>query len=215
MFASSTPHPAFSPDLAGKVRPVSLAATRQLPLGTPWRGVFGEGALRRGSTVVVRATPGYGGTSLAWGLCSAATARGHWTAVVGVDDPGVIAMSELGVDLERVFFLPRPREGWIEAVAEFLEGVDLVVVRPPARVSHAVARRLMARARERGAVVVVLSDPSRPWPLPGERSVEIVRSNWTSNSRLCHRDVTLRVGGRGAHDRVAEHVVRVPESQAR
>jgi len=70
------------------------------------------GGLRRGSTVVVEAAPGLGGLSLALSLLTASSANGHWAGVVGVDDPGVVAMAELGVDLRRVLFVPRPRGAW-------------------------------------------------------------------------------------------------------
>jgi len=73
-----------------------------LPLGEPWGSLVPNGGLRRGSTVVVQAQPGLGGLSLALSLLTESSARGHWSAVVGVDDPGVVAMADLGVDLRRV-----------------------------------------------------------------------------------------------------------------
>ncbi|MGC2485190.1 MAG: hypothetical protein WA359_02965, partial [Acidimicrobiales bacterium] len=98
MFAFPVPRPSLSPDLLARVRPVSLAKTRTIPLGEPWCALVPDGTLRRGSTVVVEAPVGLGGLSLALSLVSEASTRGHWAGVVGVDDPGVVAMAELGVD---------------------------------------------------------------------------------------------------------------------
>ena len=133
MFALSPPRPSISPELLARVRPVALAKSRTLPLSEPWRALVPDAGLRRGSTVVVEAPVGLGGLSLALSLLSEASAQGHWAAVVGVDDPGVVAMVELGVDLRRVLFVPRPRGAWAESAADLLDGVDLGLVRPPAR----------------------------------------------------------------------------------
>src|ERR1035437_8605522 len=102
MFAFSTKRPTLPDDLVATLRPVALATSRRLPLGEPWRALVPGGGLRRGSTVVVQAPPGSGGLSLALSLVSEASTRGHWAAVVGVDDPGVVAIADLGVDLRRV-----------------------------------------------------------------------------------------------------------------
>ena len=58
MFALSPSRPSLSPELLARVRPVSLAKTRTVPLGDPWRALVPDGALRRGSTVVVEAPIG-------------------------------------------------------------------------------------------------------------------------------------------------------------
>ena len=120
-----------------------------VPLSEPWASLTPGGGLRRGSTVVVHAQPGLGGLSVALSLLSEASDKGHWSAVVGVDDPGVVAMSDLGVDLRRVLFVPRPRGAWAEAAADLLDGVDLLIVRPPSRCAHGAARKLMDRVRDR------------------------------------------------------------------
>ena len=165
--------------------------------------------------MVVHAQPGLGGLSVALSLLSEASAKGHWGAVVGVDDPGVVAMADLGVDLRRVLFVPRPRGAWAEAAADLLDGVDLLIVRPPSRASHGAARKLMDRVRERGTVLIVLTEPSAPWPLPVDLSFHLTNSRWIMSSRLDARYVTLRVGGRGDAARRGEHVVMVPDAQGR
>ena len=65
MFAFSPPRPSALLELLASVRPVSLAKSRTVPLGEPWRSLVPRGTLRRGSTVVVEAPVGLGGLSLA------------------------------------------------------------------------------------------------------------------------------------------------------
>lgn len=215
MFALSPKRPTLSSDLVATLRPVTLAASRMLPLGEPWSALVPGGGLRRGSTVVVQAPPGFGGLSVALSLVTEASTRGHWVGVVGVDDPGVVAIADLGVDLRRVLFVPRPRGTWAESSADLLDGVDVLVVRPPSRAARATARRLMDRVRERGTVLIALCEPSAPWPLPANLSFTITRAQWTTSSRLDARYLTVRVGGRGESARATEHVVILPDRKGR
>ena len=215
MFAFGVARPTLPTDLVATLRPVTLAKSRMLPLGEPWNALVPDGGLRRGSTVVVQAPAGFGGLSLALSLLTESSARGHWAAVVGVDDPGVVAIADLGVDLRRVLFVPRPRGAWAESAADLLDGVDLLIVRPPSRAAHGAARRLMDRVRERGTVLIALTEPSAAWPLPADLSFNITQSRWSTSSRLDARYLTVRVGGRGALARAAEHVVVLPNRRGR
>lgn len=215
MFAFSDSRPKLPDDLVASLRPVTLAKSRILPLGDPWAPLVPGGGLRRGATVVVQARPGWGGLSVALSLLTESSAKGHWSAVVGVDDPGVVAMADLGVDLRRVLFVPRPRGAWAESAADLLDGVDLLVVRPPSRAAHGAARKLMDRVRERGAVLIVLSEPAAPWPLPVELSLDVTQARWTASSRLETRLLTVRIGGRGEAARQGEHVVMLPDRRGR
>ena len=215
MFAFGVARPTLPTDLVATLRPVTLAKSRMLPLGEPWNALVPDGGLRRGSTVVVQAPAGFGGLSLALSLLTESSARGHWAAVVGVDEPGVVAIADLGVDLRRVLFVPRPRGAWAESAADLLDGVDLLIVRPPSRAAHGAARRLMDRVRERGTVLIALTEPSAAWPLPADLSFNITQSRWSTSSRLDARYLTVRVGGRGARARAAEHVVVLPNRRGR
>ncbi|NNN01968.1 MAG: hypothetical protein HKL86_09085 [Acidimicrobiaceae bacterium] len=215
MFAFSPQRPVLSADLVASLRPVTLAKTRTLPLGEPWNALVPDAGLRRGSTVVVQAPPGRGGLSLALSLLSESSARGHWSAVVGVDDPGVVAIADLGVDLRRVLFVPRPRGAWAESCADLLDGVDLLIVRPPSRVAHGAARRLMDRVRERGTVLIALTESAAPWPLPAELTFDVTAAHWATSSRLDARLLTVRITGRGQAGRAREHVVVLPNRRGR
>lgn len=141
-------------DLAAEVAPVSLAAEQVLPLPRPLDELVPEAGLRRGWTVAVE---GVAATSLALALAAEATSTGSWVAFVGAPEVGMLAAAELGVDLARslVVRLDDARH-WSEVTAALLGAVDLIVTRPPSGVRQRDVRRLAARARERGTVLVRL-----------------------------------------------------------
>jgi len=197
MFASSAERTARAAALATQIRPTAPAASRLLPVAEPLTALLPDGALRRGGTVVVAGSPGRGATSLGLALLTGASAAGHWCAAVGLDDPGVVAMAELGVDLRRVVFVPRPRGAWAAATAELFEGVDVVLARPPARVAHTAARRLLARARDRAVVLLVLVEHRDDWPVPADTVLEVTASTWRADGRLLERRAEVRAVGRG------------------
>jgi hypothetical protein len=68
-------------------------------------------------------------------------------------------------------------------------------------VPHAAARRLVARSRDRRAVLVVLGDSHNSWPLPVDLSLSIERSSWQGVSeghgRLASRLAEVRITARG------------------
>lgn len=197
MFASSPERSRRAAVLAEAVRPTAPASARRLPVMAPLDALFPDGALRRGSTVVVAGSPGHGTTSLGLALLSGASGAGHWCAAVGLDDPGVVAMAELGVDLRRVVFVPRPRGAWAVAAAELFEGMDVVLVRPPSRAAHTAARRLRARARDRAVVLVVLVEHRDEWPTPATVALEVDAAAWLAEGRLSARRAEVRATAQG------------------
>ncbi len=160
MFAFSPPRPRLSDDLVATLRPVTLAKSRIVPVCEPWTSLMSGGGLRRGSTVVVHAQPGLGGLSVASEPAQRGQRQGSLGGRGGGGRPRGGGDVGLGVDLRRVLFVPRPRGAWAEAAADLLDGVDLLIVRPPSRASHGAARKLMDRVRERGTVLIVLTEPS-------------------------------------------------------
>jgi hypothetical protein len=197
MFASSPERAASAARLAAVVRPTAPPSSRRLPVADALATLLPDGALRRGTTLVVTGATGHGTTSLGLSLLSAASAAGHWCAAVGLDDPGVVAMVELGVDLLRVVFVPRPRGAWAVATAELFEGVDVVLVRPPARVAHTAARRLSSKVRDRGVVLVALVEHRDDWPVPVASVLEVTDAEWRVDGRLAGRRAVVRATGRG------------------
>lgn len=159
--------------LRERTRPVSARHSQVLPAPGPLAGLLPARGLERGTTVGVHADVGGGATTIALALVAAASAAGSWCVGVGLGDLGMVAAQELGLDLGRLAVVPRPGGQWAAAVAALVEEVDVVLVRPPARVAGHLARQLGARLRTRRAVLVVVG--AAPWP------------------ELC--DITLRVSG--------------------
>jgi hypothetical protein len=155
-------------ELAGRGGAVTLAEDRTLPVAGPLQALLPDAGLRRGSTVSV-----VGSTSLALQLVAAASAAGSWVAAVGLPALGAVAAAEAGVVLEHLALVPRPGEQWATVTAALLDALDVVVVRPPHRLRQADARKLVARARERGAVLV----PLGPWE-GADMRLEVVSARW-------------------------------------
>lgn len=182
-------------------RPVALARERVLPVPSALEHLFPDGGLRRGTAVAVDAAPGASGaTALALALGGAASAAGSWTAVVGQPSLGLLAADELGLCLERLVVVDPPADQWATVVAALLDAVDLVYASLPRRVREGDARRLVARARERGSVFVPLG-PGR-WPLPADVRLTVATATWSGPCVGAGRLEARRVGvvsvGRGA-----------------
>jgi hypothetical protein len=183
--------------LAERARPITSSRSRLLPVVPPLAGLFPEGGLRRGSTIVVTGDPG--AVSLAMAVAAAASAAGSWCAFAGVGDLGAVAAHDLGVDLERLSLVPRPGVAWAEVTAALLDGVDLVVLRPPFPPRPAMVRRLVARAREHRSVLMAL--PGRGgWPEHPDLRLAVGAPRWdgagTGEGYLHRRHLTITATGR-------------------
>jgi len=150
------------------------------------------GGLKKGSTVTVE-----GGMSLVLALLAGPSAAGLWGAVVGVPEIGLTAGRELGVDLDRLVLIPHPGDTWATVVAALADAIDMVVVRPPSPVRGNDARRLAARVRQRGSVLVCLGE----WE-GADLRLTVTDHHWegigSGHGRLRWHAMTLRTGGRGA-----------------
>ena len=137
------------------VRPVTLAEERTLPVLPAVADLLPGPGLTRGSTLAVDGGPG--ATSLALAVAAGPSQAGSWVAVVGLDDLGLAAMGACGVDLERVVLVDEPPgDRWGAVVAALVGAFDVVVVVTRQPVRAADARRLAARARDGGSVLVVV-----------------------------------------------------------
>ncbi|MDZ7678799.1 MAG: hypothetical protein U5K29_09620 [Acidimicrobiales bacterium] len=140
-----------------RFRPVTMATRQLLPVLAPLEPLFAAGGLGRGSIVAV---DGDVATSLALAVAAESSGLGSWVVMVGMPSVGLVAASELGVALDRTA-LVEPRPGtWAATVAALVDSVDVVLF-GPARVRPTDARRLAARARERGAVLMPVA---AGWP---------------------------------------------------
>lgn len=194
-------------DLSTRVRPAVVAGARVLPVPGPIAELVPGGAIRRGATVAVDGPPGSGVTTTALTLAASATAAGEWAAVV---DPfgtlGARAAAAAGVDLERCAVVRRvPSDRWSTVVAALLDGVALVVASVPPRVRHGDARRLLARARERAAVLVAVG----PWPVEAALRLRTEAGTWTCDASglLAARDLRVQAEARGMPVRARVHAV--------
>jgi hypothetical protein len=162
-----------------------------LAVHAPLAASLPSGGLRRGSTVAV-----LGSTSVLLALLGAVSAEGWWAAAVGMPDLGLLAAAERGVVLDRVALVPWPGAALGPVVATCLDGMDLVAVAPEG-VSGALARRLSARARQRGAVLLTVG----AWP-GAEVELRCAPSGWAGldggHGYLRSWRVDLHVTGRGA-----------------
>lgn len=165
-------------ELAERVRPVTLTGEQRLPVLDALAGLLPGVGLRRGSTVSVGTARGASGAaSLALALVAEASARGAWVAVVGLPSLGLVAADEMGVALERLVLVAAPERGaWGGVAAALVDGFDLVILDASRNgVRPADARRLVARARERGTVLVQLGPG---WDEGADLALEIQRSRW-------------------------------------
>jgi len=190
-------------EVAGRGAPVVLARERVLPVPGPLGTLLPGGALQRGTVATVGGEPGSGATSLAFGLAAAATAAGEWAAAV--DLPGTLgglAAAECGVELSR-FAVVRgvPNDRWATVVAALLDGVSLVMADVPRGLRAGDARRLVARARERSTVLVMVVPSPRAWPADAPLRLWAEGGTWPGlepgRGVLAARPLQLRIEGRG------------------
>lgn len=179
---------------AKRAGPEERADPGLLPVLPPLAGLLPHGGLRRGATVAV-----HGSRALLLALLAGPSAAGSWCVVVGMPSLGLVAAVESGVAAERLALVPAPGAAWSGVVAALVDAVDVVVVVPGGPVRGAEARRLAARARQRGAVLVLYGDS------PGWAGVDIrlsVAAGWWTGLEHGHgllhsRVVEVRCEGRG------------------
>ncbi len=208
--------------LAERVRPLVLAADQLLPVVDALASLLPRGGLVRGQVTATasHAASPTGATSLAVALAAGAVSSGSWAAVVGVDGFGLAAAHDLGLSLDRVAIVAAPPPAsWPTVVAALLDGFDLVLVGPPPRLAATAARRLGARVRERGAVLVQVGWPPGRWPEPAELAVTVEASVWEGIGQgwgSCRaRRVAVAVGGRRGADRPRRGWLWLPDEHGR
>jgi hypothetical protein len=176
-------------------------------------GLLPDG-LRRGSSIGVA---GPGARSLALALIAEATATGSWAAVVDDPDLGLAAAAEAGVALARLAVVDLSGQAasrqWGAVVAALVGGLDLVLVAPRRRVRTADARRLAARARERGSVLIRIGGAS--WPDRPDLELAMADAAWEGPEdgygRLRCRRAEVVATGRGRNARERRAVLLLPD----
>lgn len=153
------------------VRPTVFADQRTLPVTDTLLELL-PGGLPRGVTMTVT---GGAARSLALAITARASQTGSWIAAIGFPGLGWQAAAELGVAVARLVAVDHAdTTAAAECVAAALDGFDIVLVGTRVRLGAAVRRRLTARARERGSVLLEVHDPwesgRRVAPAPATRS---------------------------------------------
>jgi hypothetical protein len=174
------------------------------------------GGLVRGTAVHVDgAADGLGSTSLALAVLAGPSAAGSWTAAVGIPALGLAAAAGYGVDLGRLVLVAPPPPGeWATVVATLLDAFEVVLARPAGRrVGATDGRRLAARTRERGSVLVRLG-AAGAWPDAADVTLTVTATRWEGLGRghghLRARRATVVAGGRRGFDRPRQAELWLP-----
>ncbi|MGX7680768.1 hypothetical protein ACSMXN_17925 [Jatrophihabitans sp. DSM 45814] len=226
--ASSHRHPSLRTELraspAGPMATLARPCLPPLPLHPGLESILPDG-LRRGSTIAITSS-----VSLLLAVLGGPSAKGAWTAMVGMPAISAEAAAEAGIDLERLAIIGPPESGWTSAswttaVGALLDAVDVVVGRPgiasatagnsttirtgASGINDGDARRLTARARSKDAVLVLFGQHATAWPAV-EVQLSAQHSHWTGigdgYGRIkAHRVTVSAVGkGRSARPRTAD-----------
>jgi hypothetical protein len=183
-------------ETASSPSPASLPSARTLPVSEDLAPLLPARVLRRGTVVAVE-----GSTSLVLALIARASREGSWTVIVGMPQVGVVAAARRGIDLARLALVPHPGAEAATVVGACIDGMDVVVLGPRLALGDADRRRLAARARERGTVLV----SAGPWT-GAHVALAVTRTSWSGlgagDGRLRSRSLAVARSGRhlGAGD---------------
>ena len=199
--------------LAERVRPVALHGEQLLTVLPALRPLLPDEGLRRGTTVAVGG-PG-ATTSLGLALAAGASQAGSWVAGVGLTSLGLVAAAELGLVLERLALVAAPPPtAWATVVAALVDAFDVVLLGPVTAGRAGDARRLAARARERGAVLVGLGPLGA---LTADVRLGVTTVSWEGTGQghghLRARRVEVEASGRGRASRVRRATLWLPDGE--
>jgi hypothetical protein len=201
--------------------------------GSAASGMAGYGTGRSSSSATGRrpgsvATPELAAgasTSLLLGLLAGPSQAGLWCGVAGLPGLGIEAAAGYGIDLRRLVLVPSPGPRWLEVVGALVDVLDVIVVHPPGPAPDAQTRRLAARLRERGAVLIVSGAAGRTGGARGERNLAwpgcevqfaVTSSRWSGlgegHGHLTERRVTVEATGRGVGWRTRTADLLLPAS---
>jgi len=178
-----------------------LAADLTVPVAPEVASLTLHGGLPRGGRVSLAG--GAGRVSLALALMAEPLRQGSWVAVVGAPWLGMAALAEWGVPREQVLVIDHPDRSiplainrmsppgsaqnmgpdqWGPVMASLIDGCDLVLF-AGRRVGVREARRLSARAREKGTVLMQLGTDAvahcqTTWPETADLTLSVTSSRW-------------------------------------
>ena len=155
-----------------------VARERTLSVLPAFESLLPNAALQRGSVV---ACEGSAAVTLALGLAAGPSQAGAWVAVAGFPDLGLAAAAELGVVPSRLVMVTEPAGGfndptWADVLAAMIDGFDVLLLGPGTlKVRTNTARRLVARAQARGAVIVTVGANAA---FAGDLRFDVTQVSW-------------------------------------
>lgn len=186
--------------------PVPAALEQLLPGGLPRGGIMAV----EGSLSLLLATVG------------AASTAGAWCALAGLPPVSAEAAIEFGVAVERtpVIAAPRPSSvrAWAGLIAALLDTIDLVAARPGAAMAAGDLSRLAARARGKGATLLLYQNGSAAWPGLDLRLTardQVWQRAPGPRGRLTARHIMVTAHGRGRFARPREAGLWLPDRWGR
>lgn len=169
-----------------------------VPVAPALASLLPSSGLERGG---VYACAGDAPMSLLFSLVATATSVGSWLACVDVPRVGLMAAHEYGVALQRVMCVSTGghTQSYAQVVGALVDGIDLVVVSSPT-CSAAEARRIVARAKASGSVLLVLGRA-------GQFSPDVVLSSstteWHFHTHASSRTMSVQAHGRRVYNQRA------------
>jgi hypothetical protein len=169
-----------------------------VPVAPALASLLPSSGLERGG---VYACAGDAPMSLLFSLVATATSVGSWLALVDVARVGLMAAHEYGVALQRVMCVNSGghTQSYAQVVGALVDGIDLVVLSSPA-CSAAEARRIVARAKASGSVLLILGRA-------GQFSPDVVLSSstteWHFHTHASARTMSVQAHGRRVYNQRA------------
>lgn len=184
------------------------------PLSDATRHLLPDGGLRQGSLVQVSGSAG--ATTLALALVAGPCRGGAWVGCVGFPELGWEAVGQVGLPLQRAVVVAMPPDArselWAKVMAAMVDAFEVVMCGPGVMATNATVRKLRARARERGSVLVQVGargpgpcfSSSSPWS-EADVVLRVLESTWEGLGQgwgnLSRRTMVVQVGGRGSLSR--------------
>ena len=169
-----------------------------IPVAPALASLLPSSGLERGG---VYACAGDAPMSLLFSLVATATSVGSWLACVDVPRVGLMAAHEYGVALQRVMCVSTGghTQSYAQVVGALVDGIDLVVVSSPT-CSAAETRRIVARAKASGSVLIILGRA-------GQFSPDVVLSSstteWHFHTHASSRTMSVQAHGRRVYNQRA------------
>jgi hypothetical protein len=176
------------------------------PLGppepAPLASLLPDGALPAGSVVsVLGPGPLQGSASLTSWLLGA-TQHDRHVALVGWPELGLVALSEAGVDLGRLYAVPNDFGQGAALMAALVDGFEIVVAGPHVQLTPSERRRLLTRTRRLDTAVL----SALPWE-GAAATLVVQRSRWSGpdHGHRWIRDAHLSVVRHSPPDGAGRH----------